>query len=256
MTQKAKSIFWSTLLLAIAAPFVISQSVAAYVASEYRTDADLAVGSLVALDVDGSLVSASSEVSDYIGVVAAKSGGSLEVATSGTVSMLVSDIDGDIEVDSQLSLSSIAGVATKSTGTGSPIGIVVASPSGWSSHSAEGDVDTTVNVGTAAVKLVHRPSAISANSDSQPNLLQRIASSVAGREVDTWRAIVAATIGLSGIALAFVLLISSSRSSFMSLGRNPMAGGAIMGGLWKVAAVAVGIMLVSLTAAYLIVRLA
>ena len=61
-------------------------------------------------------------------------------------------------------------------------------------------------------------------------------------------------IGLGGLILAFGLLFISSRESFFSMGRNPMASKIIMGGLWKMVFLAVGIMLITLTAAYLIVR--
>jgi len=74
--------------------------------------------------------------------------------------------------------------------------------------------------------------------------------------VDTWRIITALLIGLGGLILAFGLLFISSRESFFSMGRNPMASKIIMRGLWKMVALSVGILCITLTASYLIVRIA
>lgn len=226
----------------------------AYLASEYRSQADLAIGSMVALDDDGELIPASQEMENYVGVVTARSDGALEVATSGAVALLVSSADGEIADGTQVGLSNINGVATKSSDVRESIGVVTEAPTDWREHSTEASDNDAISVGTATVKLVEKRSTGTAESNSYMGALQRVASGIAGREIDTWRAVAALLIALGGVVIALALLMSSSRSSFLSLGRNPMAGGAIMKGLWKVAAVAVAILVISLLIAYAIVR--
>lgn len=236
----------------LAIVFSFSTPVAmAYISDEYTTSAELAVGTVVSTSENGEIVAASTASREYLGVIVAQDANKVEVVSSGAVNVLVSDMDGDIKIGEELGLSAVSGIASRLLPGSVTIGVVTAEPKDWHEVNAEND---KVRVATATVQLIARNSASEQSNSSYLTAIQRAADGVAGREVDTWRAVTGLVVATGGIGLAFALLVSSSRGSFLSLGRNPMAGGAIMRGLWKIASVAVLIMTVSLASAYLIVR--
>ncbi|MBN9398317.1 hypothetical protein BGO18_00945 [Candidatus Saccharibacteria bacterium 47-87] len=237
-------------LVVLAAPVAY-----AYTATEYPTTTSWTVGTVVAVNGDGSPVAASTQAANYIGVVANPSTGkTVEVAGTGTVSVVVTDKDGAVESGTRLGLSSVAGVASAWT-NGTVIGVAQEAPKEW--KQATLDSSASIKLASVRVQLLSD----GASSGSSPinqffAALEKTASGVAGKPVDTWRIITALLIGLGGLILAFGLLFISSRESFFSMGRNPMASKIIMRGLWKMVALSVGILCITLTASYLIVRIA
>lgn len=227
----------------------------AYTATEYPTNTSWNTGTVVAIDGQGAPVAASTQAANYIGVVTSSSPNqTVEVADTGTVSVVVTDKDGPINSGSRLGLSSVAGVAS-AWASGTIIGVAQEAPKDWKQATLE--TDASIRLASVRVQLLSD----GASSGSSPisqffAALEKTASGVAGKPVDTWRIITALLIGLGGLILAFGLLFISSRESFFSMGRNPMASKIIMRGLWKMVALSVGILCVTLTAAYLIVRVA
>lgn len=234
--------------------FLASPIAHAYTATEYPTSSSWTSGTVVSINGQGNPVPASIESADYIGVVVkSTSGGTVEVAGTGTLSVVVTDKDGSIASGTRLGLSSVAGVASAWT-NGTVIGVAQEAPKEWK----QATLDSSASIKLASVK-VQLLSDGTSNGSSPINqffaALEKTASGVAGKPVDTWRVITALLIGLGGLILAFGLLFISSRESFFSMGRNPMASKIIMRGLWKMVALSVGILCVTLTAAYLIVRI-
>lgn len=225
----------------------------AYTATEYTTNKDWSVGTIVSLDDKGKLVEGSLNNVNYIGVVSAvRSGNIVEVAHDGTVPVLVSDRDGAIISGTKIGLSSVAGVATAWSDSGATIGVAQETPKSW--QNAQLNSSEMIKITSINVQLI----AEGANSNATNifvSSLQKTAASIAGKEVDTWKIITALLIGLGGLLLSFGLLFITSRESFFSMGRNPMAGNIIMRGLWKMVVLAVTIMCISLVSAYLIVRI-
>lgn len=227
----------------------------AYTGVERATDTAWKAGTVVSIDSGEKLVPASVEKSNYVGVVARDTAGSsVELAESGTVSMLVSDIDGEVTAGTKVGVSSIAGVASSWT-SGTAVGVVQDSPTHWEQVTLS--TGKEARVASVNVQLLTD----GASTGSSPvsmffAALEKTASGIAGKPVDTWRVVTALLIAIGGLILAFGLLFISSRESFFSMGRNPMASKVIMHGLWKVAALSIGILCVTLLAAYLIVRIA
>ena len=237
------------LLLSVTTPIA-----AAYTGAEYPTTATWSTGSVVSVNDSGDVVAASLAATNYLGVVTQQiDATTVEVADSGAVSVLVTDAAGEIASGTRLGLSEIAGIAGAWTG-GVAIGVAQATPTDWReatlSNQASAKV-TTVQVQLLTDGAASDTSAISAFFAA----VDRTATGIAGKPVDTWRVVTALLIGLGGLILSFGLLFVSSRESFFSMGRNPMASRIIMGGLWKIVFLAVGIMLITLAAAYLIVRI-
>lgn len=87
------------------------------------------------------------------------------------------------------------------------------------------------------------------------DLIKQAADSIAGTSVSLWQVISSLIVGLGSLILAFGLLFSTGRESFLSLGRNPMASTVILRGMWRIVAVSVVIMLLGITISYLILKL-
>lgn len=234
--------------------FFASSSVSAYSGVEYQSQRDWSIGVVAAVNGEGELVSASTVNDNYVGVVVSKAEGRIEVANDGVVQVLVTDADGAVASGTRLGISSVTGVAGAWV-DGTVLGVAQGDPANW--QQTKLDDGSSALIGNVRVQLLTD----GASNGSTPvseffAALEKTASGVAGRPVDTWRIVTALLIGLGGLILAFGLLFISSRESFFSIGRNPMASKIIMRGLWKVVALSVGILCLTLTASYLIVRIA
>lgn len=231
--------------------------VQAYTATEYTVSSDTSwmVGQAVALDSEGKMTHASVAETNFMGVVTRVNDNSIEVASSGTIGLLVSDQAGEPVVGENAYLSSVAGVASTGATGLSPIGVIQKLPLQWQEVSLEDGGDgASIRIGEASVQLLEQGAGSIEAANPFLATMQRIGNGVAGESVDLWRIITALAIGAGGLVLSFGLLFISSRESFFSMGRNPMAGTMIMRGLWKMIALSVVIMCVSLGAAYAIVR--
>ncbi|HET6622757.1 MAG TPA: hypothetical protein VFG56_02370 [Candidatus Saccharimonadales bacterium] len=246
------------LMLCFFATVLLVPSASAYRATEYQIDQDWQVGSLVALDDEGQPILASLGNQNYIGVVVSNSDGSVQIADeASSIPMLVSRQTGDIKAGQRLGLSSVAGVAVKWQ-PGSPlIAVAKQSAEDWQTSQVVSDDGRSeeVSLSLVNVQLIKASGANQAGDSSYMNAIQSAANQIAGHSVAIWQISVALVLGLGGLILSLGLLFISSRESFFSIGRNPLAGNTIMGGLWKMSAVSVVIMLISLSSAYLILRI-
>lgn len=245
-----------TAVLLATATLLFSGAVAqSYTAAEYSTDETLPIGTVVALGDKGRVVRASTASKNYVGVVTGQAGSVVDVADSGLVPVLVSDDGNVIQSGDRLGVSDIAGVATKWQPGRAIIGIAKGPFLNWEkveSRTSTGDM-RTVRIASIETQLLSNDgSATQANS--YMTTVQVIAEGIAGRPVDMWRAMAALFIGLGGLILSFGLLFISSRESFFSIGRNPIASKVIIRSLWKMVAIALAVMGLSLGVAYMIVR--
>ena len=237
-----------------------SQIALAYVATEYDTTTDIPIGTLVSFDSQGKVMRSSPVSTTYIGVVTAVNGGKIAVANSGTVRVFVSDITGPIQNGTRIGTSDLAGVATAWREGHQLVGTVVApidgSSSGWqtvATKAADG-TSRTARVALATVELTQSTNSAQSGTDTFGSALQKVADIIAGRSVALWRIITALIVGLAGILVAFGLLLSAGRGSFMALGRNPLAGTVILRGMWRVVVVSIGVILAGIVLAYLLLR--
>lgn len=228
----------------------------AYSATEYTSDKVWQAGMTVSLGENGEVVYASRANDNYVGVVTSVRDKSIDVANSGIVSILVTSEDEEIAAGDKVQLSDYAGIATLAIGTGKEVGVVKSSSADWQVLPLTDDDagKTSIRVAPLQVQLIDQGGGSTGPSNVLLAALQQTGNGIAGKSVDMWRIITALLIGIGGLILSFGLLFISSRESFFSMGRNPLAGGMIMKGLWKIVALSVVIMCASLAASYLILK--
>lgn len=256
--QIARLISLSLIVVLLMVPSVAR----AYMATEYTTNTNFPVGTLIALDNRGAPAAASLSTSNYVGSVMSKGQGKIDIANTGTVTLFVSDADGPIVLGSRIGLSAIAGVGTLYQ-IGRPlVGIAMKGGSDiaakdWTSAQAQTDDGSrrTVQIAQFPVQLIQDTGSSKAIDVGLMGIIQQAANNLVGHTVSLWQVIASLIIGLGSLILAFGMLVSSGRESFLSLGRNPMASRVILRGMWQLVAVSITVMLLGLVMAYLILRL-
>lgn len=235
----------------------------------YVTATDIPQGSIVSLQDNSSdqVVAATTKISDSIlGVVinndnallqiSNSHGNQVQVATSGIVSVLVSDINGDIHQGDQITASPIAGVGMKATSNTKVVGIAQGEPqndnqakqtytdaSGAKRQLTLGQVPVAVN----AAYYFKQP-----DKTIIPAAVQKVANALAGKPVDALPIIISAAIFIITLVVSMIIIYSMIRSSIISVGRNPMSQSAIYRDVIQVSALVLGMMAVAVVAIYLI----
>ena len=233
----------------------------AYMATQYATDTDFSLGTVIAFDSDGKPVTALFNTFNYVGVVSGKGQGTIDVANSGTVNVLVSDADGSVVAGSHIGLSIYAGIGTLWQTDRKMIGIVVktidATSSDWHPVKIKdkSGAERTIRIAQVPVQLIQDTGTGSSAGGGLVGSIQQVANNLVGHSVAIWQVIASLITGLGSLILAFGLLFSSGRESFLSLGRNPLASKVILRGMWRIVAVSITIMVLGLAITYLILRL-
>lgn len=181
-----------------------------------------------------------------------------QVVTSGTTLALVSNINGDITAGDRVTISPIAGVGMKMIDDGTIIGTVQES---FDQAKDVRDVPVTQRDGTQkTVKVGLLPVQVGVvyyqppqKKTILPDFIMQIARVVSGgKEVSVLRVLVAFILLIVGVAVIGVLIYVAVRSSILSIGRNPLAAKAVHQSLFEVGGIAIGILLVTLIAVYLV----
>lgn len=228
---------------------------------------DLTAGAIVSFTSSSQntvQLSNADRVTQMVGVVGKKplielsnNGREAQVVISGTTQTLVSNINGDIKAGDKITASPINGIGMKAVDSSLVVG------------TAQGDlanVETTTKTvqdkqgKSVEVKIGLVPVQVNVTyyvaPDEQktflPPFLQAIANTVAGKDVSPIRVLVSSIVLIFGFVSIAVLLYSSTRSSIISIGRNPLSEGAVRKSLFEVGATALGILLVMLIAIYLV----
>ncbi len=248
-----------TLTATASALSTITQS---YVANER-----LSLGSIVSMKDDTSdqvVVAMSSNVDSILGVVVPEDNSLLslssdrdsqvQVATNGTVQVLVSDINGVIEKGDYITASPIGGVGMKATDNVRILGIAQGdlNNSKKQIYKNNGGEEQSANIGDVPV-LVNVSSYFKEPEKTLiPVALQNIANSFAGKKVDTLPVLLASAIFVITLGVVVIIIYSMIRSSIISVGRNPMSQSAIYRDLIQLSALVMAILTVGFVAIYLI----
>ena len=261
--------FLYTLIALVALSFVATQSTSALTALSqgYASTEPVSLGALVSLKknsndtVEPSTTATSNSI---IGVVVNEDSSLLsvsdgstqaQVATSGVANLIVSDINGDIELGDQITASPIKGVGMKATSNAKVIGISQSSPA----YDSKPHEYTNESGNKESLRLGQVPIVISVSYYTKspektviPPALQNIANAVAGRKVSTLPILVSAAIFVIMLVAVVSIIYSMIRSSIISIGRNPMAQSAVYRDVIQLSALVIIIMSVSLIAIYII----
>ena len=266
-TRSAKVLAVSIALLSLAIPATVSGLTT--LSQGYSTTDKVASGSIVSLDNSSSdQVSAavSSNANSILGVVI-NDGNSLlslsdgqtnqiQVATSGVVPVLVSDINGDIAQGDEITASPIKGVGMKATSNAKVVGIAQDDLSGNRSSSESytdksgqkhsiklGEVSVLVNVSY----FYKQP-----EKTLIPSAIQNIANALAGKTVNSLPILISVGIFIVTLIVVVSIIYSMIHGSIISVGRNPMSQAAVYRNVMQMSVLVLGILAVAVIAIYMV----
>jgi hypothetical protein len=261
--------------------FLLPQiAMAQAVTRAYKTDTSLQRGMIVRLDAkDNTKVEAlkAEDIEKMEGVVVAandapvtissedQSSQQVFVATTGRYNVLVSNQNGAIKKDDYITISSVAGVGMKADGKQPRIiGKALNGFDGKTNTigqttvktSDKKDIPITLGLVAVEVNVGHNP--IEEKADSiVPGL--EVLQKAAGDIVD--KPVAPAQIYISLVALVVTAVIAGSilyagiRTSMIAIGRNPLAKASVMRNLLQVVITSIIILIIGITAVYLILKL-
>jgi hypothetical protein len=233
------------------------------------TSSDITAGTILSLTSQNGVVEpATSSGKVLAGVATSKpvlelsSGGthSVQVAVGGTAQVLVSDINGDVLVGDKIAASPITGVGMKAVSSAEIVGTAQSSlgsvPTVKRSVTDLAGKQTDVKVGLVPVSVnveFYAASSGSALSAFVPPFLQNLANAISGKEVSPLRVIVGLLVLLAGTVAVIIMLTTAIKSGIISIGRNPLAEGALRKGLIDVLLAAIGVLFITTALVYGIV---
>jgi hypothetical protein len=274
MSKIHRSLFLYVVMIPIviascALPAIVSAADAAISQGFSTNENSLPAGTLVSQQpaAENFIESANSDrAKELVGVVANQplvelsSGAEIQVVVSGITQTLVSNINGPIKAGDRITPSPIKGVGMKAVSSAQVVGIAQAdlNESGAQTLTVTDQAGQSHSIKTGLVPVqvgiaYYAGSQSSAPTASYvPPAMQSLANNFAGKNVSPIRVMAAGLILILGFISISTLLYSSVRSGISSLGRNPLAGGAIRRGLAEVAVLDVGILILTIIATYVI----
>ena len=177
--------------------------------------------------------------------------GSVQVATSGNVSTLVSTLGGNISVGDQIAVSPFDGVGMKALSGSRVIGLAQTPFSATTSGAAPEQVTgkdgkkSSVYVGYVQVSIAITTNVTVTSPDSNLTGLQKFAKNLTGHTVSTARVAISLAVALVTILALVTLTYASIYGSIISIGRNPLAKYAVFRTLGSVLGLAVMTVLIA-----------
>jgi hypothetical protein len=243
----------------------------ANISHSYHSGEAVQDGSLVSLDAQGSSDVQPADTTNQTRLfgVAVKSDDSLlavnagaenvQVATSGTASVLVSTLNGPIKIGDQVSASPFKGIGAKAQPGDRVIGLAQTDFDGTQSGSIKQTVTDTkgrkqqVSVGYVRVNIGLGTVAISSSGEKVTGV-QKFAKSLTGHTVSTVRVVIAMILALIAFLALVTLIYASIYGGIVSIGRNPLAKYSILRSLISVLGMAAGMAGVTAVVVYLLLR--
>lgn len=245
----------------------------ANISRAYKSSTSIPNGSLVSLsksNTDYVVLANSSNGSLLIGVAVSSddsllavnpSDNTVQVATSGTASVLVTDLNGAIGVGDQIAVSPFDGVGMKPSSGARVIGLAqTALDPNASGTQTETVTDKTgksrqIHVGIVRVNLgAGVTSQAAGTGDQNLSALQKIAKSLVGHTVSTWRIIMSIAIVTVAAAALIALTYAAIYGSIISVGRNPLGSHNVFRTLRTVLAMAVMMAALAIGSVVLLLR--
>jgi hypothetical protein len=260
------AVLLAILVLNLAAPFAAKADTP--LSRGYNTDTKLAMGSMVCLgdnSTDTIVPATNSNVDNLLGVVISDENSLLtvkngkedqvQVATSGTLEVLVSDINGLVKRGDHITASPIAGVGMKATGNVRIIGVAQsdADPNGVKqAYTDEKGAEKSVLLGQVPVIVNVAYYFKEPDKTIIPSAIQNLANAAAGKVVSTLPILISLAIFVVMLIIVASIIYSMIRGSIISVGRNPMSQSAVYRNLIQLSALVLVILGVGFTAMYLV----
>ncbi|MEO6109602.1 MAG: hypothetical protein ABIP50_01145 [Candidatus Saccharimonadales bacterium] len=256
-------------LLSVLFAFVVAPyaGAASLISQSYSSTEPLAIDSIVSLKENSSdeVVAANhTNAANLLGIVVGANSSSLsltnnlanqvQVATSGTLRVLVSDINGIVERGDYITASPITGVGMKATDNARIIGVAQGSFEGGANQTIKDDTgkDQQVMVGEIAV-LVNVSSYFKQPEKTLiPSSIQNIANAFAGRNVNPLPILISAGIFVVTLITVMIIVYSMIRNGIISVGRNPLSQSAVYRNVIQMSGLVIGILGASFIAIYLV----
>jgi len=265
---------WIILFIALILVLIISGSTvsANTIGEEFSAVSGLKKGLVVSLDKNNpeNVELSTIENSVYLlgvvndldanSVTYAKNSAEISVSLTGDVAVYVNDANGEIKKGDFIGVSWLDGVGMKALMSDNQklVGIALED---FDSSSAEdyGKIkidngDKEIKIGTIQVRLFNKEGIATASTVS-PSSLQNFIRSLTGKEVSFTRVVAGVIIFLVGLTVAGFFINSSIKGSFISIGRNPLAGNVIYRSLFHVTTIAVTTVIIGAMLSYVVLVL-
>lgn len=271
--EAARNLRRGRMFVVVASSLIISTLIAATclaatpIAQSFLATDKLPIGALVSLQANSTdqvTAASSANVDNLIGAVITADSAALslssgigtqaQVATSGTLPILVSDINGPIIKGDHITASQIGGVGMKASTNVRVIGIAQGDMTNGTKqdYTDKSGVKHSVNIGQAPVLINVSYFFKEPDKTVVPAAIQNVANSIAGRSVNTLPIIISAAIFLIMLIVVSSIIYSMIHSSIISVGRNPMSQSAIYRDLIQLSSLVLGILAVGIIAIYLV----
>ena len=236
------------------------------ISQEFLSDKTIPLGSIVSLNKGSSdQVSATTiNTSDtIIGVVingdnspislSSGQANHVEVATSGVVPVLVSDMNGSIQTGDQVTASPITGVGMKATANAEVVGTAQDDLASSANHDQQTYTDKsgqkhTILLGEVLVLVNVSYYFKQPDKTLIPTAIQNLADALAGKQVNALPILVSGAIFIITMIIVVTLIYTMIHGSIISVGRNPMSQAAIYRNLVQLSALVVVILAVAIIA--------
>jgi hypothetical protein len=178
----------------------------------------------------------------------------VQVATSGTVPVLVSDINGEIHAGDHITASPLSGVGMKATANVRIVGIAQSGVEGArkETYKDKDGKEHSVTLGQVPVMVNVAYFFKEPEKTVVPTAIQNVANALAGKEVNTLPILLSSGVFLIMLIVVSSIIYSMIHSSIISVGRNPMSQSAIYRDLIQLSALVLAILAVGLITIYFI----
>ncbi|HXR49929.1 MAG TPA: hypothetical protein VN778_02790 [Verrucomicrobiae bacterium] len=243
----------------------------ANISHSFHADSTISNGSIVSLEQQKSdyvELANTSNGSRLLGVAVASTDsllavdpgqGTVQVATTGTASTLVSTFNGAIKVGDQIAVSPFSGIGMEAAAGSRIIGLAQTAFDGTDSNAVTQQItDKSGKTKQIRVGYVRLTIGVGSNpvdsGGEQLNSLQKMAKSLTGHTVSTARIIISLLVALVATVSLIVLIYASIYGSIISIGRNPLAKYAVFRTLSSVLGMAALTALVAASIIFFLLR--
>jgi hypothetical protein len=261
--------FWVALIILSGLVATASVSAISTITQGYQTKGTPPLGSIVSLKKDSTdtVDTATPEnVNNILGVVvgadnslislSSESANQIQVATSGVVEVLVSDINGSIYAGDQITASPISGVGMKATANTKVVGIAQDNlgdnHTDKQTYKDKKGEQHTVKLGQVPVLVNVSYYFKQPEKTIIPSAIQNIANALAGKAVKPLPILVSMGIFIITLIVVVSIIYSMIHSSIISVGRNPMSQSAIYRNLIQLSLLILMILVVAVIAIYMV----